>query len=747
MTLRVSGCPAGVQRPSAVVRAFEAAAPACVTQRDSRNSAAGYLSEKEDVEYAAAKLPGASGPEPAVVFPLQSTIDASSVCLIAFNLHCAETEVDWHQREFSFVKRFDAATRLQFQTVLLGLLLLIECGCDDQQHQVPPSERTAPAVPTAEHAPATLASPGPALVRQRHNDADKFAGQQACRECHSDIWDAYTGTHAMSRSMSVAVDVPLAASEATAHFDPPGPCRYEISRDQQRVLQTEEFIDRAGAVVYRDSMQVDFAVGSGQRGWTFLTDRGGILTQAPATWYTGRQVWDLSPGYTPDQHPRFSRRISDGCVACHAGRTNHLPAEPHRFGAPIFTELSIGCERCHGPGMDHVIHHRKTRPQGAQDPIVNPARLGFSQQLSVCYQCHLHGEERIARSGRSEFDFRPGDLLSDVWATFVRSASVDEEHATAAVSQVEQMHSSRCFQESMQRMTCTSCHDPHSLPSPQDRTEYYRQRCLSCHEQTDSACALERPLRLTRSAEDSCIECHMPSLPATDVPHTAQTDHRILRESLSGSASTGNSPNTFLDLSLFPLPEREQQRARGLLLAGAAESRNDVTAAASALLLLNPLVDDQSHDLAVLDAIAACSELIGDLGTAADYFQRARQLAPRNDRVLRGLLINSHKRGKLQEALKYAETILQLCPDEGPVHFQRAALLRQLGRESAALTSCQDALRLMPDDAEVRSVLIQLAEAAGMTTLADEQRALLQRINESRTTSAPANAAGEAQEQ
>ena len=584
-------------------------------------------------------------------------------------------------------------------------------------------------------------------VWQKHNDSDKFVGQQACKTCHTEIWNAYTQTHSMARSLYAAVDVPLVSAEQPDVFDPQGPCRYEIARHETGMQQTEEFVDSSGVTVYRDTVQVDYAVGSGQRGWSFLTDRGGILTQAVATWYSGRQVWDLSPGYVPENHPRFSRRISDGCVACHAGRTSHLPGEPHRFGTPVFQELSIGCERCHGPGKEHVDFHTATVPGTGQDPIVNPAQLGFAQQLSVCYQCHLHGEERIVRNGRSEFDFRPGEVLSDVWATFVRAPTVQQGDSIEAVSPVEQMHSSRCFQQSDQRMTCTTCHDPHRLPAQEDRTAYYRQRCLDCHEQTDSTCAVDQPTRLLTSAEDSCIQCHMPSMSATDVPHTAQTDHRILRRPSAVSMHSPESPTTLMAPSLFPLPEPEQRRARGLLLAAAAESRNDATSASSALLLLNPLLSDQSSDLALLDAVAACSELIGDLSTAEACFERALKLAPRNDRVLRGLLIISHKRGKPEQALRYAEKILQLCPHEGAVHFQKASLLRQLGQNSEAFEACREALRLMPDDVEVRTAIIQLAEETGMTAVAAEERQLLQRIREARSLNGSSDETIRAKEQ
>ena len=58
------------------------------------------------------------------------------------------------------------------------------------------------------------------------------------------------------------------------------------------------------------------------------------------------------------------------------------------------------------------------------------------------------------------------------------------------------MKKSRCFLESGGRLDCTSCHDPHELPAREERTEFYRQQCLACHE--TNGCYLAEPVRLAR---------------------------------------------------------------------------------------------------------------------------------------------------------------------------------------------------------------------------------------------------------
>jgi hypothetical protein len=295
---------------------------------------------------------------------------------------------------------------------------------------------------------------------------------------------------------------------------------YSIERRGNRLLHQETRKDSSGAVLAKTEGEVRYVLGSGIRGYSFLVERDGGLFQSPIAWYSQRQKWDLSPGYD-ERNLHFDRVITAGCLFCHTNRFDQVAGKP-----PVFHGLTIGCERCHGPGE---LHSRHPQQVGQDLTIVNPVDLRpTTLRENVCEQCHFLGTNRIEVTEGSSFDYRPGLPLDK----FLRiSSSVSDPYLRrSAVGHVEQMRESRCYQRSGGELGCTSCHDPHRLPEPVTRVSYYRGRCLVCH--IDRGCSLPSAVRVAQSPQDDCVACHMTRSFTTNVAHTALTNHTVPR--LSG---------------------------------------------------------------------------------------------------------------------------------------------------------------------------------------------------------------------
>lgn len=387
----------------------------------------------------------------------------------------------------------------------------------------PLSETTLPAVPkplvpvpgmpgkpTADELPAIR----PSRFLNTTQDVS-YVGTDACRECHAEEYQSYQQT-AHSKALG---EIDLAQEPPDAQFDHAASRRsYRIYREGGELRHRELPQASDGSETVFADYPVRYVIGSGHHSRSYLVEADGFLLESPATWYASTQHWGMSPGYDRPDQIGFERMVDLGCLFCHAGRVD--ARGDNRYRVEIH-EQTIGCESCHGPGSLHVARHRDGEPYaGSEDlTIVNPDKLSREASESVCGLCHLLGQPSVWMPSRDPMGFRPGLLLSD----FRLDYSLERPDRSMTVAgHIEQMKRSRCYQES-ESMTCTTCHDPHGRPPKETKVDYFRQKCLNCHE---DGCHLEDSARLAQNAEDNCIACHMAQAP-TEIPHFVFTHHRI----------------------------------------------------------------------------------------------------------------------------------------------------------------------------------------------------------------------------
>jgi hypothetical protein len=119
---------------------------------------------------------------------------------------------------------------------------------------------------------------------------------------------------------------------------------YSIERRGGRVFHRETRRGDAGMPPTVTEAEVRYLIGSGANGDSLLVERGDGPYQSPFAWYKQDGRWDLSPDYR-EKSQHFGRRITAGCLFGQANRFEIVDRRP-----PVFHDLAIGCERCHGPG-------------------------------------------------------------------------------------------------------------------------------------------------------------------------------------------------------------------------------------------------------------------------------------------------------------------------------------------------------------------------------------------------------------
>jgi predicted CXXCH cytochrome family protein len=516
------------------------------------------------------------------------------------------------------------------------------------------------------------------------------------------------------------------------------------------MVHTETLEDADHLALIRNAGTVEYALGSGRQGISFLITRGdGYLFASPLCWFPREHGWDLSPGYKTGT-PRFERPVRAGCLYCHANQFELREGTENHYRTPIFRGHSIGCERCHGPGEEHV---REPAPGPGVGPnIVNPARLDAPRREGVCQQCHLQAEARIQRAGRSWTDYRPGELLHETIDVYLKEG---HDPNNRFVGQVEQMYSSRCFAGSKAALGCISCHDPHSLPEASAADSYYRSRCLTCHatgdgdvpitprtdahsDATAPACSLPRADRLKQSPEDSCTSCHMPRSGNRRIAHTTTTDHRIPRrpgikdvtasKAPAGAAGTGEPSlvSFFHDLREADRKagrEDPTEKDRDLGIALSLDPQESMTATGSgagfaasdrrALTLLNRALREVPDDADALDARGRVLKRSGMVREALESFRAGLELQPRSEELLFHAAGAAVQLDDAVAAQPLIDRLIEINPYRAD-YFNLLASARTMSRDwKGAEAACRSSLALNAFDPETRFLLVQALLQSG----------------------------------
>jgi predicted CXXCH cytochrome family protein len=350
-----------------------------------------------------------------------------------------------------------------------------------------------------------------------------FVGSRRCRDCHRSLYreQQVRGGHAETLRFGAELkDVPLprgpVADEAVAGIT------HSFKRKNDREIEVGSR-DRQHA--YRAI--VEYAVGSGRHSITMLArDEGGNSRELRISYFSMDGAWGQTRGieFAPQNAGDLiglglGRRNVSGCLSCHCTWSHSVSPVPAAARPPEAEDRGIGCERCHGPGLNHV----KAAETGfAEAAIALTVRTPPRAQLDACVECH-----------KSDGSIPPGDpeFTRFDGTTFLWS---------------------HCFLASSDRFSCTTCHNPHAALET-DSTRY-EAICLRCHAvasrgelaRAEVAASTGGPraagaLVCPVNPRTDCISCHMPKVPVPS-RHTRFTDHHIRVHGRDADVLRGRQP-------------------------------------------------------------------------------------------------------------------------------------------------------------------------------------------------------------
>ncbi len=311
--------------------------------------------------------------------------------------------------------------------------------------------------------------PQPLLAADIPHD---FVGSRACAECHpTEAADHARSLHARTIKRVDDPDFVSLFETGKELSDPDLRATYSFRNEGGRPVAT---VRKPGGETVR--LTPSYAIGSGKYGVTPIYSRDGNYMEGRASYYPNLKGWHWTPG----QQERSGSRMAEGrpmdrdetirCFLCHGTaivQTDGDPIAPQSL-------LDIGCERCHGPGKEHVEDARKGRRPGS---LFTYTRASGPTVMNLCAQCH----RRPSETHGADLELDP---------------NLPRFAGTALAA-------SKCYRLSEGKLTCTTCHNPHAPVAEEDAT--YEAKCLGCHSgsQDQKACPV--------NPKSGCIPCHMPA--------------------------------------------------------------------------------------------------------------------------------------------------------------------------------------------------------------------------------------------
>ncbi|WP_158910173.1 MULTISPECIES: tetratricopeptide repeat protein [Acidobacteriaceae] len=505
-----------------------------------------------------------------------------------------------------------------------------------------------------------------------------------CAKCHAEIFNKYLGTP-MANASGSAMDhlIPGDFTSVTSGT------KYRIHAEDSAAWLD---YDDPQSPPAKGRMRLDYFLGSGHLGITYLYSLDKYLLESPVAYYTSANGYDMKPGFDGLREMPSAIPMEAGCLRCHMSGVRHSdPGSENHYSEEPFLYGGITCESCHGDTKAHVLSAGKMA-------VLNPAKLDADRRDSICMSCHLEGDVSVEKKGRSVVDFKPGEPISRYLSYFVYASA----GATArGVSEVEQFDTSMCKRASGSKMSCTNCHDPHYTPLAAERAAFYRGKCLACHNQA-AFVKEHHPENL------DCTSCHMPRSKAQNIPHVAWTDHRILRQPKMDLADVNPAhPDNLVPIFSPSATPRDTALA---YYAAAMEGHTDDRE--RAYTMLTAAHQNDPDDVQVLRSLGLLAGMSGDTQLAGSLFRNVLKLSPTDQTAASDLAVLEAKTGDLQGALGLLQPVFNRNQDSLGLAMNLAAVECLLGDGTAARSTIETALKYNPGSRELTNRLKQTSSCA-----------------------------------
>jgi predicted CXXCH cytochrome family protein len=393
--------------------------------------------------------------------------------------------------------------------------------------------------------------------------AATFVGSDTCAACHHTEADLWHGSqHRLA--MQHATDKSVLGDFNDASFDYYNVHSRFVRRGGKYLVET----DGADGKIATFEVKYTFGIDPLQQYLIEFPD--GRLQALSLAWDTrpkqqGGQRWfHLYPNEEIKHDDvlhwtKLNQNWNFMCAECHStGVRKNYDAANDRF-ATTWSDISVGCEACHGQGSGHVAWARAQKswwPFGRHEDLTKGLLVRFDERRDVSWWHDTKtGDPRrnfppapvrkevetcgLCHARRSEFSehWFPGRPLSDTHVV----AGLEQGLYYADGQMRDEVYNYGSFKQSKMfaaGVTCSDCHDPHAakLRAAGDAL------CLQCHAPEKYAAASSHSHHATNPPV-ACASCHMPVRTYMAIDRRHDHSFRIPRPDLSAKLSTPNACN------------------------------------------------------------------------------------------------------------------------------------------------------------------------------------------------------------